>query len=187
MNVLPFLQMTLSQKRYKGGLFFGTAITNGEIESLDFRFFRTAEGGFSPTRSGFRISQDDLANFHKLVNQDDLPIDPFSIWEHQHRKLVAQYRDDEYGQAVDFRYYISTTKYTGWEKRGIRLALSDFQKWKEIMKNCVWLNGVKGAVLDLKFNVISPKHEGAKGTSSTSSQALEINPLLQTFLNDQVT
>jgi len=186
MNVLPFFQMTLSQKRYKGGSFFGTAITNDEIESLDFRFFRTTEGGFSPTRSGFRISRDALENFRKFVNEDDLPIDPFSIWEHQHRKLVAQYRDDEYGKGVDFRYYITTTKYTGWDKRGIRLALSDFQKLREILKNCVWLNGVKGAVLDLKFNVVSPKQEVAKGTSSTSGQVFEINPLLQLFLSDQV-
>lgn len=186
MNVIPFLQMTLSQKRYKGGLFFGTAIVNDEIESLDFRFFRTVEGGFSPTRSGFRISHDAFENFRKLVNQANLPIDPFSIWEHQHRKLVAQYRDDEYGQGVDFRYYITTTKYTGWEKRGIRLTLSDFGKLQEILRNCLWLDGVKGTVLDLKFNVISPKQEDAKGTRSTSDRAIEINPLLQSFLSDQV-
>jgi hypothetical protein len=186
MNLLPFHQITLSQKRYKGGFFFGTAITNDEIESLDFRFFRTVEGGFSPTRSGFRINHDDLENFRKLVNQDDLPIDPFSIWEHQHRKLVAQYRDDEYGQGVDFRYYITTTKYTGWEKRGIRLVLSDFKKLKELLRNCDWLKGIKGVVLNLQFNVISPKHENAKGIGSTSDQAFEINLLLQSFLNDQV-
>jgi len=135
MNVIPFLKMTLSQKRYKGGFFFGTAITNDEIESLDFRYFRTADGGFSPTRSGFRIGHDALENFRKLVNQVDLPIEPFSIWVHQHRKLVAQYRDDEYGQAVDFRYYITTTKYTGWEKRGIRLSLTDFENLKETFKS----------------------------------------------------
>lgn len=178
--------MTLSQKRYKDGYFFGTAITNDDIESLDFRFFRTADGGFSPTRSGFRISHDALDNFRKLVNKSDLPIDPFSIWEHEHRKLVVQYRDDEYGKAVDFRYYKTTTKYTGWEKRGIRLALSDFKKLREILRNCEWLNGVKGAVLNLEFNVISPKQEQAKGGSSSDDQSLGINPLLQTFLSDQV-
>lgn len=39
-----------------------------------------------------------------------------------------RYCDDQYGRAIDFRYFKSTPKYTGWEKRGIRLQLDDYEK-----------------------------------------------------------
>ena len=121
-------KVSLSQRKYQdGGLYLSQVMEDGMFVALDVRFFHEDGNALRPTRAGFRVPAASLAEMFHVLLSNATDID-HTLWSDDRRKLLARYVDDEYGQALDIRYYLTGHGYKGWEKRGIRLRLEDFQR-----------------------------------------------------------
>jgi len=119
----------LVQRRFSDGSLYLCAIClDGELVAIDVRYFTEDGNSLIPTRQGFRVHKGEFNDFLKLLSKDVIDIEEVVLWETGSKKLVMRYCDDQFGTAIDFRYYKTSEKYTGWERRGIRLQLEDYKK-----------------------------------------------------------
>lgn len=116
------------QKKYQDGrIFLSVLIEDDTVLALDVRFFLEDGKELTPTRNGFRVPTQSLDLAEKVFRKEPRQIDDV-INSMKKRELHARFVDDNYGQAVDIRYYKKTEEYTGWEKRGLRLRNGDFKE-----------------------------------------------------------
>lgn len=123
-----------SQHKYKDGyVYISVMITEGELRALDIRYFLEKENELTPTRNGYRIPAESIANCVKIL----LAKPPSILDEVCHytksREIHARYVDDKYGEAIDVRYYKKANDYTGWEKRGLRLRIQDYMEFQKLL------------------------------------------------------
>lgn len=119
-------RVPLSQKKYRdGALYLSQVIQDKEVRALDVRFFHEDGDKLRPTRAGFRIPVGGIDEAYRILLSETSSMNDV-VWSDERRQLFARYVDDEYGQALDIRYYAIKGSYVGWEKRGIRFRLEDF-------------------------------------------------------------
>jgi len=136
LKLIGLKKLKLSQKRYEQGNFYISVLQEeDDVVSLDARYFIEEENNVTATKSGFRIPKDYLIHFIELINNDLVSLNENECCVVGDRKVLISYKDDRYGEAVDIRYYKESSEYTGWEKKGIRLAISDFIKIRDIINN----------------------------------------------------
>lgn len=124
--------MSLSQKKYANGRLYISGITeNGKLTGIDIRFFKDEDDGLLPTRKGFRVRAESFPAFMKCLHINPRRMGECVIWEGKARRLVIRYCDDQFGEGIDCRYWAEKDQYSGWEKRGLRLSLSDFEQVKD--------------------------------------------------------
>jgi hypothetical protein len=127
--------LELKQKRYKHGRLYVSAIySDNNLKAIDIRYFIEKDDTLSPTTKGVRIPIMHFNIFSVVLQKMPENIVDDVIWETENRKLVVCYRDDMYGKGVDLRYFKKSNTYTGWERRGIRLALADYEELRRIME-----------------------------------------------------
>ena len=137
----------LTQKRYKDGLFIVSQIMDGDkVVALDARYYLEKEAGFIPTRQGFRVYSDMFDGLIALLRCNPQDVNLAVLRKVKHRTLLCSYCDDKYGKGIDFRYHKHTSEFEGRERRGIRLALSDFDRLRSsLTDNETWRTKLEGA------------------------------------------
>jgi hypothetical protein len=149
-RVKGLLRLQLSQKRFRNGALYVSAITNGsKVDAFDCRFFVEDGSILTPTRKGFRVRASELEALRKLFETKLGAIEEQTLWTGPHRKLVARRCDDEYGKGIDVRYFKMSEKYEGWEQRGIRLKDEDFLKLAGMVRETQLLNLESASLPDI--------------------------------------
>lgn len=130
--MVGWLSMALSQKKYaRGRLYILGLMNKQQVEALDVRYFIESDGDITPTRQGFRVRTQHFPALLRCLKEAPEMIGERVLWQGKLRSLTVRYCDDEYGKGVDFRYRAHNEKYTGWERRGLRLTLADFFKLRD--------------------------------------------------------
>lgn len=74
-----------------------------------------------------------LSKFRQVLQTPEIDLERAELWRGATRALIARYCDDEYGTGVDIRYFSDSSRYKGWEPKGIRLQQKDFSKLRTIL------------------------------------------------------
>jgi hypothetical protein len=153
-SLIAFAHWKLEQKRYKDGFFILSQLAdNGRVAALDARYYVDETSGFVPTRQGFRIYPDMFDEVIRLLRGNPCDVSLFVLRKAKQRTLFCSFCDDKYGTGMDFRYYKHTPEFEGPEKRGIRLTLKDFERFKSALTESeAWRKA-----LDTKGNVFQTK------------------------------
>ena len=132
-----------SQHKYKDGyVYISVIVTEGELRALDVRYFLEKENELTPTRNGYRIPAESIANCVKILLTSPSSILDEVCHHTKSREIHARYVDDKYGEAIDVRYYKKARDYTGWEKRGLRLRIQDYMEFQKLL-GMIDFNNVK--------------------------------------------
>jgi len=167
-----------SQKKYKDGhVYISVLISGDDLVALDVRFFSEAGDELVPTRNGFRVPAESLLACVRELLGNPLDLDS-TCHKTKTRELHVRYVSDKYGEAIDIRYYKKSAKYTGWEKRGLRLRVTDFEHFQKLISE---INFVDISVASEKNllggkTIIDPKERWAKdsgGADENSGSARE--------------
>lgn len=128
--------LKLDQRRYRDGkLFVSVVLRSGEAEAIDVRYFVEDGNIVRPTRQGFRIPIELYGVFLSLMQTCQRERAQLTLWEKEDRSFRLSYCNDEYGEGVNFRYFRSSAKYSGPEKRGIRLTLANFGSLRDALEH----------------------------------------------------
>lgn len=182
----------LAQKRFKDGALYVCAVLSGQhVQAVDVRYMVEDDNFLIPTRQGFRVRSIDFEKLRELCTELPKRISEIRLWKGATRKLIARYCDDNYGTAIDIRYFADTRKYRGWEPRGIRLQLEDFAK----LQLGVLSSGLLEGQVSDKSDLLKGKHfaprpvkrgQSAVRETQSSSRAVNdeamVNPLLAAFM-----
>ena len=142
----------LTQKRYQEGAFYLSVILVGEqAKALDGRFYVEEGNELTPTKNGFRIPLEILEDFKKVLAGDLRAIDDRVLIKNKSFHFHVRYLNDKYGEAIDFRKYKTTNKYTGWDRSGIRMKLEDVVTIRD------WLAGFDSQAIDPADNIFVGK------------------------------
>lgn len=173
-------RVTLSQRKYEdGALYLSQVIGDEDVLALDVRFFHEDGDKLRPTRAGFRIPGGGIAEACRILLSEPSSINDV-MWSDDRRQLFARYVDDEYGQALDIRYYSSEGSYIGWEKRGIRFRLEDFARLQTVLREVegelleAWVHsdlfGERVIETQKDATKAAPRHRGTKKKRSAENQ-----------------
>lgn len=121
------LRMRLAQKGLRNAelVIWAMSKQNGE-RFLDIRlwFSKEVAGQWMPSKKGVRVPVDELPVLQKLLDSKSGE----SLLSHTaSRELHGRWMEDISGRAFDLRYFIRTSSYTGWDKRGVRIREEDCQ------------------------------------------------------------
>ena len=178
----------LKKRRYsEGHLYLSAVIYGNRIKALDIRYFIEEDNLITPTQNGFRVSMENISKLMAVLNRNPGDIVDEVISENRKRRLVVNFKDDKYGQGVDFRYYQTTDEYTGWQKKGIRMTLEDFKKLGGIVRNLKLDYSSVLAIGDLFENKIIRQKKadsttGYKDKSEPRADGAFVNDALDDFL-----
>src|SRR4051812_397887 len=115
-QVIGWMSMSLSQKKYaKGRLFISGITENGRLTGIDIRYFMEEGEELLPTRKGFRVRAESFPTFMKCLHKKPQKIGECVIWEGKARRLIIRYCDDQFGEGIDCRYWVEKEQYSGWE------------------------------------------------------------------------
>lgn len=157
LEVLQLGHMPLSQKRFKDGELIISGIKDDKhFIAIDVRFYLLKEDGWLPTKTGFWVAKENWKALQELLSKPMESIGETVCWKNDTRKFIVRYTPD-YGGGVDFRYFSETKKYTGWEKKGIRVAQKDFNRAKELI--IASMTAPEKCSNAKKINVIQGKHK----------------------------
>jgi len=175
-------RLKLSQQRFsKGRLYISLIEESNTIESLDVRYKGT------PTRTGFRVSKESFPHFLKILKLAPQDIGNRVLWRNNDntRSLRVRFCDDNYGKGVDFRYFKDTPQYTGWEKRGIRITLENYDELKNSIFRLEMDKGVIPKVPNLFDNLqIVTDDKATKGRREKKKVNKEIPT--DAFVNSEI-
>jgi len=119
-------RIKLDQSRYKKGYMYISTVTGSNKEkALDFRYFVDDDEIFTPTRIGFRVSEDCLSGCLCKFLKDYKEIYAICCVS-KTQSLRIRHLNDQYGESVDVRYYLTTDTYDGWGNKGIRLTIKNY-------------------------------------------------------------
>ena len=168
-----------SQQKYKDGhVYISVLISGDDLVALDVRFFSEDGDELVPTRNGFRVPVEALLTCVRelLGNPPDLDA---TCHKTKTRELHVRYVSDKYGEAIDIRYYKKSAKYTGWEKRGLRLRVADFKQFQKLIGeiNFVGLNAATVNNLLEGKTIVDPKERWAKGTVGVSRKTKKVGEM----------
>jgi hypothetical protein len=136
LKVVGIGRLQLSQRRFRNGALYVSAIVNGaKIDAIDCRFFHEEGATLTPTRKGFRVHSLEVDQLGNLLRMQPDRITEQTLWAGANRKLIARRCDDEYGKGIDFRYHKTSETYEGWEQRGVRLKDDDFMRLARLLRD----------------------------------------------------
>lgn len=142
----------LTQKRYQEGTFYLSVIlVREQAKALDGRFYIEEGRELAPTKNGFRLPLEILEDFKNVLAGDLRAIDDTVLVENKSFHFHVRYLNDKYGEAIDFRKYKTTEKYTGWDRSGIRMKLEDVVTMRD------WLTGFDPQEIDPADNLFADK------------------------------
>ena len=197
-QIIGLYRIELSQRRFRSGALYVSGIyTGGELDAIDVRYFVEEGNQLIPTRQGFRIHADNLPALRKALHTQEIDLKEHELWRGATRKLIARYCNDEYGTGVDIRYFSDSTRYRGWEPKGVRLRLEDYSTLRATLLG----SGVADGRISTKADLFSGKEivgraaksQGSserskvfvtKGQSGISQANSTINEALQAYIND---
>ena len=168
-QIVGLYRIALSQRRFRSGALYVSGIYIGdELDAIDIRYFVEEENKLIPTRQGFRIHADNLPALRTALHTQAVDLGEHRLWRGTTRKLIARYCNDEYGIGVDIRYFSDSTRYRGWEPKGVRLQLDDYSTLRATLLG----SGVADGRVSAKANLFSGKEivgRTAKGRGSSES------------------
>lgn len=131
-------RVSLSQNRFKDGMLFVTGIKHdNKYTALDIRFYlKSDDGNWRPTKTGFWVAKEYWQALRDVLAKEPKSIGELVCWKNKSRRFVVRYIPT-YGGGVDFRYYSETKKYTGWEKKGIRIAIRDYDQVQRVIVSSI--------------------------------------------------
>lgn len=187
-------RIVLRQRRFRAGALYVSGIhENGNLEAIDVRYFVEDGLRLIPTRQGFRVRADNLTGFAKVLRTLDCKLLDAELWRSPTRRLIARYCEDEYGTGVDIRYFSDSPRYTGWEPRGVRLQVEDFQKLQATLLSSEVIVGRIDPKVDL-FDGKSITASARKPRENGADQRREeggipalfpVNDALRAFIDDR--
>lgn len=197
-QIIGLYRIELCQRRFRSGALYVSGIfIGGELDAIDVRYFVEEGNQLIPTRQGFRIHADNLPALRKALHTQEIELKEHELWRGATRKLIARYCNDEYGTGVDIRYFSDSTRYRGWEPKGVRLQLEDYSTLRATLLG----SGVADGRVTAKANLFSGKEivgrtaknrgssESIKGSvtkprAGISQTNSTINEALQAYIND---
>lgn len=199
-EVIGLYRIVLSQRRFRSGALYVTGIhAHGVLQAIDIRYFVEEGNRLIPTRQGFRIHADRFSMFRTVLRTREIDLEQAEeaeLWRGTARRLIARHCDDEYGNGVDIRYFSESSRYKGWEPRGIRLRLEDFSRLRATLLD----SGVVDGCISLKTDLFSGKEiigrsskrrESCKKIKSLANQqkteahvTSSINEALKAYIDD---
>lgn len=197
-QIIGLYRIKLSQRRFRSGALYVSGIyIGGDLDAIDIRYFVEDGNQLIPTRQGFRIHADNLAALRTALHTQSIDLKEQELWRGATRKLIARYCDDEYGTGVDIRYFSDSTRYRGWEPKGVRLQLEDYSTLRATLLGSGVADGRVSAKADLfsgkeilgrttrsrgsRENIKGSVTKQQAGISQTNST---INEALQAYIND---
>lgn len=192
-QVTGVYRIVLRQRRFRAGALYVSGIhANGDLEAIDVRYFVEDGSRLIPTRQGFRVRADNLTGFAKVLRTQDCKLLDADLWRGPTRRLIARYCEDEYGTGVDVRYFSESPRYTGWEPRGVRLQLEDYQKLQETLLSSAVILGRIDPKVDLfdgkeiAASARKPRERGDQRRAEAGIPALfPVNEALKAFIDDR--
>jgi hypothetical protein len=196
-QVTGLFRIPLGQRRFRSGALYIAGIhTRGDLEAIDVRYFVEEGNQLIPTRQGFRIHADNLSRFRNVLRTPEGDLEQAELWRGAARRLIARYCDDKYGTGVDIRYFSDSSRYTGWEPRGIRLQLEDFSKLRATLLDSGIVDGRISAETDLfsgkeimgrtsRGRESDERSKGSVNQQKTGTQVMStINEALKAYIDD---
>lgn len=164
-QVIGLYRIELSQRRFRSGALYVSGIYIGdELDAIDIRYFVEEGNQLIPTRQGFRIHADNLPALRTALHTRELDLKEHELWRGATRKLIARYCNDEYGIGVDIRYFSDSTRYRGWEPKGVRLQLEDYSTLRATLLG----SGVADGRINAKADLFSGKEIVGRNANSRS-------------------
>lgn len=192
--VVGVARIKLTQQRFrKGAVYVVAGLRAGSREYIDSRYYREEAGVLLPTKSGFRLFEGELPALRELLVCPAEKVSPTVLGKRRDEELWARFVDDQYGAAVDFRYWKQSKRYQGWTRRGLRIRDKDWRGFAEGLRRGVSASGVdvKADVLRGKTIAEVPAEGGNVGStkkrlrpSGTRRRTEHIHESLLEFLNE---
>ena len=185
-DIFSLGQTRLTQAKFKEGILIVAGVRAKDVSiAIDVRFYFEKGGTWMPTKKGFWVEQKNWAVLEKVLSMPPEIINDLVCWGNKDRKFIVRFMPN-HGGGVDFRYYSESSKYVGWEKKGIRFVLSDYFNVKVLILDAIrdLENGVVGDRANLIKNdrCIGRKKRYVKKKTSVVKQTKKINPELMTIL-----
>ena len=180
-NQVGLYSFKLTQKRYQEGAFYLSVILDrGLAKALDGRFYVEEGHELAPTKNGFRIPIEKLEDFRKVLSGDLRSLDDAVLIKNKSFHFHVRYLNDKYGEAIDFRKYKTSDKYTGWDRSGIRMKLEDVLTMRDLLAS------FDPQAIDPAGNIFAGKvfkrKEHDKG-SGHSSEETAVSPAIKKLLD----
>jgi hypothetical protein len=196
-QIIGLYRIKLSQRRFRPGALYVSGIyIGGDLDAIDIRYFVEDGSQLIPTRQGFRIHADNLPALRTTLHTQAIDLKEQELWRGATRKLIARYCDDEYGTGVDIRYFSDSTRYRGWEPKGVRLQLEDYSTLRATLLGSGVVDGSVSVKADLfsgkeivgrtaqsRRNSERSKRPVNKPPSGASQENSSINEALQAYIN----
>lgn len=197
-QIIGLYRIKLSQRRFRSGALYISGIyIVDDLNAIDIRYFVEDGNQLIPTRQGFRIHADNFPALRTALHTQAIDLKGHELWRGATRKLIARYCNDEYGTGVDIRYFSDSTRYRGWEPKGVRLQLEDYSTLRATLLGSGVADGRVSAKADLfsgkeilgrtarsrgsRENIKGSVTKQQAGISQTNST---INEALQAYIND---
>lgn len=170
----------LAQKRYKDGAFYWSAILDGQqARAFDGRFMLEEGAKLTPTKNGFRIPSEKLADLKKALGGDLRDLEDILIVVNKSFQLHLRYLNDKYGEGIDFRKFRTTDKYHGWDKSGIRMQLEDVATLQD------WLSDFHPDEIDPSKDLFAGRDLGNRDHDKGDQESVQqetLNPTIKQLL-----
>ena len=128
-------RIKLDQSKYKKGYMYVSTVKDSDNRtSLDFRYFVDEDEVFIPTKIGFRISFVCLELCISKLLEYYKKIDATCCVSEVQKFRIRHLSDEQYGQSIDVRYYLTTDSYDGWSNKGIRFSINNYVELQKHIK-----------------------------------------------------
>tara|TARA_Y100000588_G_scaffold390649_1_gene496768 strand:+ start:1105 stop:1704 length:600 start_codon:yes stop_codon:yes gene_type:complete len=176
----------------KGALYVSVESTLMGVDLMDIRYWMEDGANLMPTPKGFRITADQFSKWTRLLNVGATQLREESFKMSKARELRVRFvNDDKYGTGVDVRYYAKSDRYTGWERKGIRFSLTDWETFRKELLMVLDDPNKLDAASDLfegKEIVVKERKQKSGGKRNSTSSSLSghsyINPGILKLLEE---
>lgn len=180
LEIDTFGQISLTQKKFRDGALIVSGMRkNEEYVAIDVRFYLEKEDGWLPTKTGFWVAKENWRALKKVLSRSPETIGEVICWRSKTRKFIVRYIPN-YGGGIDFRYFQESATYTGWEKKGIRIAQKDFNKVKKIIQASI--TAPEKCVINKPVNVIHANKKKKHSYDLTESYSIDSQSINQALM-----